>query len=124
MAEVMKMDADLVRPAAVQRAFQQAHLGTGAQDAIFRFRRAALPAARCSSVAGAPDDGRWLVDHAARFPRDAGHQREINFLHRARGKLPGKIAMGRIVFGHDQAAAGFLVEAMNDARTFFPADAG
>ncbi len=44
MGEVMEVHPDLMRPAAVQRAFQQAHPRAGPQDAIFGLRRPPLPA--------------------------------------------------------------------------------
>jgi hypothetical protein len=65
-----------------------------------------------------------LVDDPRFLAHDSGHEREINLRHRPRGKLPGKIAMGRVVFRDHETAARFLVEAMNDSRALLPADAG
>src|SRR5436190_19540775 len=63
------------------------------------------------------------VYRSSRFPGNTGHEREIDFPHRARGKLLRQVAVRRIVLGHDKASARFLVEAMDDARAFPPADA-
>ena len=40
MAKMMQMDANLVSTSAVQAAFDQTDVATGAQDAILRFRAA------------------------------------------------------------------------------------
>src|SRR4051812_40989939 len=65
-----------------------------------------------------------FVDDAGRLSRRSGHEGQVDFSHGARGKLLRKIAVGRVVFGNDQGAARFLVEAMDDAGTFLAADAG
>ena len=119
----MEMHPDLMRPAAVQRAFQQAHPCAGAQDAIFGLRRPPLSARDAHPLPMDRMTGDGFVDHSTRFPRDAGHQREIDFLHRARGKLLREIAVGRIVLGHDETAARLLVESMDNSRALLSADA-
>ena len=45
------------------------------------------------------------------------------FFHGASGELPGQGQMRLVVLGHHQAAAGFLVQAVDDARTRHAADA-
>jgi len=124
VAEVMEVDADLVGAAAVQRAFDQAHVAARTNYSIFGFRRSSLAArdAHALPVDGVALDG--FVDHASGLSRSASHERQINFAHRARGKLFRKIAVGHVVFGNDESAAGFLVEPMDDARAFLSADPG
>ena len=84
----MEMHPDLMRPATVQRAFQQAHSGAGAQDAIFGLSGPPLPACDAHPLPMHWMLGDGLVDDSTRFPRNASHEREIDFSHRARGKLP------------------------------------
>ena len=63
-----------------------------------------------------------FFDYPRRFAQFASDQREINFLDRTLGKLPGQFPVRCIIFRDDQAATRFLVEAMNDAGPFFSAD--
>jgi len=65
-----------------------------------------------------------FVDDAGSFPRCPGDEREIDFSHCAGGKLFRQIAVGRVVLGNDEGAAGFLVETMHDAGPFLSADPG
>jgi len=65
-----------------------------------------------------------FVDHARCLSRGAGDECEIDFPHRAGGKLSGEIAMGRVISCDDESAAGFLVEPVHDPGPFFSADAG
>jgi hypothetical protein len=65
-----------------------------------------------------------FVDHASALPRSSGYERQIDFSHRARGKLFGKIAVRRIVFGNDKRSTGFFVEPVDDAGAFLSADRG
>ncbi len=51
--------------------------------------------------------------------RDHG---EIDFLNGPRGKLGRQITMGFIVLCDHEAAAGFLVQTMDDTGAFLPAD--
>ena len=48
---------------------------------------------------------------------------EVDFFHRSSGKLIREGDMRFVVFGHDQTAAGFLVEPVDDARSRHAADA-
>ena len=124
MAEVMEVHPDLVSPAAVQGAFDQADVGAGTQDVIFRFRGTALAPrdAHPLPVDGVAGDG--FINYAGLLAHDPRNQREINFRHRARGKLAGKIAVSGVVLRHHQSAAGLLVQTMDDSRTFLSSDAG
>ena len=124
MADVMKMDANLVRASAMQGAFHHALSATGMNDTVRRLRgaparwhhRHLLP-----MHAVAPDR---RVDHADVFLKRARHHREINFLHFARCKLLRQILMREIVFRDHDTAARFLVEPMHDAGPFFSTDPG
>ena len=113
----------LVRPATVQRAFQQADASASAQDAILGLCRTSLPArdAHPLSMNRMPGDG--CVDHSTRFPGNACHKCEIDFLHRSRGKLLRKIAVRRIILGHDETAARLFIESMNNSRPLSSPDA-
>ena len=70
MAEVVEMHPDLVSPAAVENAFNQADVGAGTQDAVFGFRGAALTSgdAHPLPVNGVARDG--FVDHPRFLPQD------------------------------------------------------
>ena len=63
-----------------------------------------------------------FFDQACLFAQFSRHERDVNLLDGALGKLSGQIPMGRIIFRDDKAAARFFVEAMNNAGPFFAAD--
>ena len=68
-----------------------------------------------------PRDGRAdLTGGSARFAAD---QRMINLVHFARGELCRERNVRLVVLGDDEAAAGFLVEPVDDARPRHAADA-
>jgi hypothetical protein len=113
-----------MRSSAVQRAFEQADVVAGSQDAILGFGGASLAPRNAHPLPVDRMTRNGFVDDSRAFAQDSGHQREINLRHRPRGELPGKIAMGRVVFRHDEAAARFLVESMDNSGPFLPADAG
>jgi hypothetical protein len=124
MTEVMQVDADLVGPAAVQGAFDEADPVAGTQDAVFGFRGAALAAgdAHPLSMDGMTFDR--FIDDAGSLAQRAGDERQINLGHGACGELAGEVAVGRVVLRDDEGAAGFFVETVNNPRAFFPPDAG
>ena len=68
-----------------------------------------------------PGDGG--VDFAGIARKFAAHNRVVNFPDLARGKLFGKCQMRLVILGNDEAAAGFLVQPVNDARPRDTADA-
>ena len=68
-----------------------------------------------------PGDGG--ADFAGVAREFAAHDRIVNFLDLACGKLRGKRQVRLVVFGNDEAAAGFLVEPVDDARPRDAADA-
>ena len=124
MAEVMEVHPDLVGPAAVQDAFDEADLVAGTKNAILGFRGAALASrdAHPLAVHGMTRDG--FVDDSRSLAQDSSDEGEIDFRHRPRGKLAGQIAVGRVVLRDDESAAGFLVQTMNNSRAFLSPDAG
>ncbi len=69
----------------------------------------------------------WRGDGGPDFPggarRLAADQRLIDFLDLARGELFRQGDVGLVVFGDDEAAAGFLVEAVDNAGAGHAADA-
>ena len=62
--------------------------------------------------------------HAAALPGEIPlHEREVGLCHRPPGKLPREMRVRvKSVLGHDQAAAGVLVQPVDDARALLPAD--
>src|SRR5687768_1475495 len=123
MAKVLEMNADLMRPARVQRAFDDAAPGNLAPNPPLRFclpalrdHRHALPMHRM------PADR--LLARPAHCGKPARDQREINLRHFAPGKLRGERLMRLIVFCHHQTAARFFIEPMDDPRTLHAADPG
>ena len=63
-------------------------------------------------------------DGAAVGRGDALGDREVELFHGPPGELLAQRLVGGVVFRDDQAAGGVLVEAVDDARAFDPADAG
>ena len=49
------------------------------------------------------------------FLRPAVDESDVGFLHFALGELLGEFAVGVVIFGDYDEAAGFFVEAMDDA---------
>jgi len=124
MAEMVEVNANLMGPAAVQGAFDEADVAAGTEHPIFGFRGTALALRDAHPL---PVDGmsrNRFVDNAGSLAQDSRDEREINLRHGPRGKLTGERAMGRVVLRHYESAAGFLVQAMDDAGTFLSPDAG
>jgi hypothetical protein len=63
------------------------------------------------------------VDVAAQARHPSAGHGQINLLDIAPGELRAEMKMGGVVFGRDQAAAGFFVKTMNDAGPRHPANA-
>ena len=63
---------------------------------------------------------RGIVGAAHAIAADEG---EVEFVHIAAGELPGEREMGFIVLRHDEAAAGVLVEPVDNARPRHTTDA-
>src|SRR6266702_2832685 len=133
MADMGEMYPDLVGPARFQPAGKQARDGirSGAEIAFRHLpvrdgMPAALPHRHLVARMGMPGDFR--LDPALGPVRRAPHEAEIAALERAGatvvGELGGERPMRRIGLGHDQEAGGILVEPVDDAGPFYPADAG
>ena len=74
MAEVMKVNPDLMGAAAVENAFDQADLAVGTQDPVFGFCGASLPPCDAHSLAMNRVAGDCFIDNAAVRPGQASHQ--------------------------------------------------
>ena len=72
-------------------------------------------------MGGMPGNGGADVAPVAR--QLAADDRLVDLLHLAGGELGGERQVRLVVLGHDQAAAGFLVEPVDDARARDAADA-
>src|SRR5437870_8586108 len=124
MSKMLEMHTNLMRPATVQSAFEQARAASTAHN--FKIRSRFSPTFAC--------DRHFLAMNS--MTRDCGHncsgtatqlpgdEREVNFFHSARRELPGQIEMCEIILCHYQAAACVLIKPMNNTRPFLAADAG
>jgi len=123
--EVFEVDADLVGAPCVQRAFHETCAGQFAQDAVVgggRSPPACFHNGHFLAVNRVPPDG--CLHGAGFFRKLSSGKREIDFQGFAGCELQGKPLVGSVVLGDDDAAAGFLVESVNDAGALFAADAG
>src|SRR5438094_12889 len=124
MSKMLEMHTNLMRPATVQSAFEQARAASTAHN--FKIRSRFSPTFACdrhflAMNSMTRDCGHNCSGTATQLPRD---EREVNFFHAARRELPGQIEMCEIILCHYQAAACFLIKPMNNARPFLAADAG
>src|SRR5579863_9364902 len=108
--------------------FEQGELAEGrvqaAKDRVVRDGVAAAGATRGhagAAYAVAADAG---GNCSAIFLQRSVHESNVSFLDFAAGKLGSQLAMGFIVFRHDDQAAGFLIETVDNARTHFSSDGG
>ena len=79
MAEMMEVDPDLVGPAAVQNAFDQADLAVGAHDLVFGFRGTALAPRDTHPLPMDRMTRDGFVDNTAARPRQTCNQGKIDF---------------------------------------------
>src|SRR5215471_8927227 len=63
-------------------------------------------------------------DRPQTFAQSSGNQRQVNLINGPLGKLRGQAAMRFVIFRDNETAARFLVEPMDNAGSFFSADAG
>src|SRR5438045_8572805 len=124
MSKMLEMHTNLMRPATVQPAFEQARIASTAHDFEIRSRFSPTFAR----------DRHFLAMNS--MPRDCGHncsetatqlpgvESQVNLFQSARRELPGQVEMRKIILCHYQAAACFLIKPMNNARPFLAADAG
>ena len=122
-AEVLDVNADLMRAACARTAFHQGDAARRTEHAILRHRR---PAAADSandhlfSIHGMARD--WRVHDTTVPPRNAGNQGQIYLVHFSPGKLRGERAVSGISLCHDKTTAGFLVKAVDYSGTLDAAD--
>src|SRR5437879_12980918 len=124
MPKMLKMDPNLMRPATVQPAFEQARLASTAYYFEIRSRFSPTFARDRHLFAMNPmtRDGGNNCSGLAVYP--TVDEREINLVDRAGRELSRKLQMGKIILCHRQAAACFLIKPMNNPRSLFAADAG
>ncbi len=123
VAEMLEMDADLMGPAAVQSAFDQAGFGAALPHAIIGPGGPASFVDRHPLAVDAVTCDAGLNDSSGEFGF-ARDQSQIDFFHRAVGKLTRQMPMGHVILGHDQTSARLLVEAVDNSRPFRSANAG
>src|SRR6266496_1817192 len=124
MSKMLEMHPNLVRPATVQSAFEQARVASTAHHFEIRSRFSPTFARDRHLLAMNPmprDCGQNCSGTATQLP---GDEREVNFFHRAGRELPGQVEMRKVIFCYYQATACFLIKPMNDARSLLAADAG
>jgi hypothetical protein len=126
MSQVFHVDADLVRAAGMEGAFDEcADAGEFLEHA---------PGGAGGAAAAVEDGHFFAVDRVAsdlvldgagaRAGEMALDEGEIDLGDGTAGKLPGEMGMGGVGEGNDKAAAGVLVEAMDDPGALLAADAG
>ena len=119
----LEVHANLMRAAGVQQDFGEGGALEPLQDAVAGARRPPdiivdrhpLAVRRMTGYCG--PNFSFVPLH---FAADDG---VIGLIHCPSGELGGESQVGVVVFGHDQAAAGFFVQAMHDARAGHAADA-
>ena len=122
IAEVLKVNADLVAAARVKVRLHERQAVSAPQDAPMSVRFAAI-AAHChlSAVALAAANGR--VNGSAVFVQRPGKQNQIGPLHAARCELRGQGFVRRVIFRDGKKARRIFVNAMDDAGAFDASDA-
>ena len=115
------MHADLVGAAGFGVALHEGFSLAGLEHAVVGERLPTpLHDRHFLTVDGMPADGR--LDFAVGHAGDAIGQGEVGFFDMARGELLGERAVGLFGFRHDETAGGFLVEAVDDARSLRASD--
>ena len=124
MAEELEMHANLVRPAGVDLRLDKRRGLQLFQHAPACVRRAAgivVAHGHAFAMRRMPRDGR--ADFAGAARQFAADNRVVDFFHAALGKLFREREVRPVIFGDDEAAAGFLVEPVDDAGPRHAADA-
>jgi hypothetical protein len=121
MPDARQMHADLVGAASANTHFQIRESGPAPQNFVVGYGGAPgrIPSRHARAVdIVARDRG----GDAAGIGRDrAVDEGQINFFGRAGGELSGQVAMSGVGFGHQQHAAGFAIQPVDDAGTQFSA---
>ena len=122
-AEVLEVNADLMRAARTRTAFHEGDAARRTEHAIFCHRRP--PAADSAnshlfSIHGMAKD--WRVHDTTAPSWSAGNQGQIDLAHFPPGELRGERAVGGIGLCYDKTAAGFFVKAVDYAGTLDATD--
>ena len=124
MAEKLKMHADLMRATGVNLRLDERGRVQSFQHAITGVRGpAGIVVARGHAFAVRRMPGDGGVDFAGFAREFTAHNRIVNFFNLPPGELRRKREVRFVVFGDDEAAAGFLVEPVDDAGPRDAADA-
>src|SRR6476660_8590417 len=121
MPKMLKMDPNLMCPATVQPAFEQARLASTAYYFEIRSRFSPAFARNRHLFAMNPmtrDGGNNCSRLGAYF---SGNERKINLVDSAGRELSRKLQMGKIILCRRQAPACFLIKPMNNSRSLFAA---
>ena len=124
MLDIAHVHADLMGPARLQAAFHQRIACKALDHAKMRTRFLAVffRDGHLLTVAFIAADR--CVDHAVIMCERPMHERIVQAVHPLVGQLPAQFDMRQIVFGNDQQPGRIFVDAMHDARTQDPVDAG
>ena len=115
VAEVLQMHADLVGSSGFGSAFDERKISAGEKNAPEGFGGAgagALAHAHALAVDGMAGDG--AGDAAGSGAGASAHDGEIRFAGGPVGELPGQVLVGKFIFRHEDAAAGVLVQSVDD----------
>src|SRR4029077_3020582 len=110
MPKMLKMDSNLMCPATVQPALEQARLSSTAYHFEIRFRFSPTFARDRHPFAMTPrtrEGGNNCSGTPTQLP---GDERQVNLFNRAGSELSGKLLMGKIILCHRQAAACFFIQ--------------
>ena len=124
MTEMMKVHTDLMRPSAVQFAFDQTDLIGRTHDAILRLRGATALGPDRHSLSMHRVTSDFFFNGPCAFPQLSGDEREINLFYAAPCKLRRQSAVRFIGFCDDQTTARLFIQSMDNSRPFFSADSG
>ncbi len=119
--EVFEVNPDLVGSPGAGLTFQECFSLGGCQNAVLGERIAPAFVDRHFLAVNrvAADRG---FDFSVRHAGNSLDKSQVGFFDQAVGKLFGERAVGKIGFGNGQAAARFLVQAVNDPRSLDAAD--
>ena len=119
----LEVHPDLVRAAGVQDRLDQRRPAQSLQHMVAgpRLTSSVVIHRHALAMGGMPSNGG--ADFAPVARQLAAEDRLVDLLHPAGGELGGKRQVRFVVLRHDQAAAGFLVQPMDDARAGDTADA-
>ncbi len=121
--EMLKVNADLMRATRMQNGFGQRRRAKTLQYSVACPSLAPAVIGHRHPLAMRRMPGNRGPDFAF-FPRQfATENCMVDFFHRPAGELRRERQMRFIIFRHDQTAAGFLVEPMNNSRSRHAADA-